>query len=127
MGKRDLKADLELCNKATSGPWIEGTDLSEVIIQNAEGEEVLLAVWYDNVKWVGIREENLNLFLQAREGWPHAIERAIKAELLVRELTDTLDANVWVLHVNIETDESEQARRNIEYTLNLIKEVLGDE
>ena len=47
---RDLMADLEICNRATRGPWD---------IYNINNAEFIAA---------------------AREGWPHAIERAIKAE-----------------------------------------------
>ena len=63
MNKRDLKADLEICNKATPGPWRAGESFVE-----------------DNMRFVA----------QAREGWPHAIERALKAEALAQKLLNVL-------------------------------------
>ena len=81
MMKRDLKADLELCNKATPGPWEferpwEFGPIYAGAIADALDEERDRA-----------NRELLNNF---REGWPHAIERAIKAEALARELVDVL-------------------------------------
>ena len=81
MMKRDLKADLELCNKATPGPWEferpwEFGPIYAGAIADALDEERDRA-----------NRELLNNF---REGWPHAIERALKAEALARELVDML-------------------------------------
>lgn len=82
MNKRDLKADLELCNKATEGPWEHkyGPEFSEIY---ANDSNTPLAV-------VGHNPHDANFIVHAREGWPHAIERAIKAEELNRELVETL-------------------------------------
>jgi hypothetical protein len=69
MVKRDLKADLELCKQYQDniGPWIseDGFPTKHLI--------------------------EVAVFLnQAREGWPHAIERALKAEALAGKLLDVL-------------------------------------
>jgi hypothetical protein len=82
MNKRDLKADLELCNKATQGPWRhEWTpDCSEVYAPGVDKPIVL----------VGHDPHDAEFIVQAREGWPHAIERAIKAEALAQKLLDVL-------------------------------------
>jgi hypothetical protein len=82
MNKRDLKADLELCNKATPGPWRAGG--SFVITFHDE--------WICEVvgEYSTDCEDNMRFVAQAREGWPHAIERAIKAEALARELMEAL-------------------------------------
>lgn len=84
---RDLKADLELCQKATPGPWEYDGMHNE--IHTPQGEEYFLIIsecraapdqeficdsfghHYDN---------NFAFIAAAREGWPEAIERAIKAE-----------------------------------------------
>ena len=94
--KRDLKADLELCNKATPGPWYRkktGANFkgfsSEVIIADtsryATGNKV-----YAEAKGGQFPANDADFIAQAREGWPHAIERALKAEALARELADML-------------------------------------
>jgi hypothetical protein len=95
--KRDLKADLELCNKATPGPWYRkktGANFkgfsSEVIIADtsryATGNKV-----YAESKGGQFPANDADFIAQAREGWPHAIERAIKAESLARELVGVID------------------------------------
>ena len=95
MNKRDLKADLELCKQMESNWGKVGTKpwLPEEI--------------YGNFAHV------------AREGWPHAIERAIKAEALARDLVKALKdvhprAGVvkWIKRLRV---------------LYKAKEVLGDE
>ncbi len=74
---RDLKADLELCNKATPGPWV----FNGISVLGAHG---LLIARTPN-------DADAEFIAQAREGWPHAIERAIKAESLARELVGVID------------------------------------
>ena len=84
---RDLKADLELCNKATPGPWVIcdwDTDVCGGIIAPDTQEVVIEAEDWDMP--VKVKREDAEFMCQAREGWPHAIERAIKAETLVNEL-----------------------------------------
>ena len=41
-------------------------------------------------KWLEVEDWEAAFIVQAREGWPHAIERAIKVEALARELVDML-------------------------------------
>ena len=59
---RDLEADLATCNAATPGPWkcLDDTPV--------------------DTEWASIFPQDLDFVMNAREGWPHAIERAIKAE-----------------------------------------------
>ena len=66
MNKRDLKEDLRLC-KQLEDRW----------------EEV------GNRPWL-TEELCIDFAHEAREGWPHAIERALKAEALARKLLDVL-------------------------------------
>lgn len=130
MNKRDLKADLELCNKATPGPWyIKKTGAnfkgfsSEVIIADTSryttGNKV-----YAEPKGGQFPANDADFIAQAREGWPHAIERAIKAESLVRELVGVIDdlcrqINQFTFRCGLDKQMWEVYRT--------AKEVLGDE
>ena len=83
MNKRDLKADLKICNKATPGPWRAG----ESFVITFHDEWICEVVGEYSMDC----EDNMRFVAQAREGWPHAIERAMKAESLVRELVGVID------------------------------------
>ncbi len=100
MNKRNLNADLEVCNKATKGPWRVNTNAHPETTGESWG-------WIDgpveNYCWTNRRPQSrrdAEFIAQAREGWPHAIERALKAEALVRELVDTLNLAQESLHEN---------------------------
>ena len=82
MNKRDLLADLKFCDRATQGPWRHewNPDYSEVYAPGFDNPIIL----------VGHDPYDADFIVQAREGWPHAIERALKAESLARELTEVL-------------------------------------
>jgi hypothetical protein len=75
MNKRDLKADLELFNRATPAPWKFGPIYDGTIAGELDEER---------------HRANRELLNNFREGWPHAIERAIEAEALARELMEAL-------------------------------------
>ena len=91
MEKRDLKADLELCNKATPGPWVIcdwDTDVCGGIITPDTQEVVIEAEdWGMPVK---VKREDADFIVQAREGWPHAIERALELEEELTRCGNTL-------------------------------------
>lgn len=95
--KRDLKADLELCNKATPGPWEiclgSGVNLCTAVM-TADGKYMICDCLPDWFLDEGVAPENhvpnLQFIAEAREGWPHAIERALKAEALAQKLLDVL-------------------------------------
>jgi len=76
---RDLKADLEICNKATRGPWVYDKNDVDIWSQPDPWRVCSVGLYADMV-----------FIAQAREGWPHAIGRAIKAEAEV-ELIKTED------------------------------------
>ncbi len=84
MMKRDLKADLKVCDRATQGPWRHewNPNCSEIYAPGVDKPIIL----------VGHDPYDADFIVQAREGWPHAIERAIEAETLVRELVGVIDA-----------------------------------
>lgn len=83
---RDLKADLEICNKATRGPWVF--------------DEYDVDIWSQADPWrvanVGLHTD-MEFIAAAREGWPHAIERAIKAEAEVERLKEEAHQDIeWL-------------------------------
>jgi len=86
MNKRDLLADLKFCDRATQGPWRHewNPDYSEVYAPGFDKPNLIILV-------VGHNPHDADFIVQAREGWPHAIERAIKAESLARELVEVID------------------------------------
>ena len=111
---RDLKADLELCNKATPGPWICDLRVGCVAVYpenigrvNCMGDSEGKRLFYRN--GFQVKDENgyfkewcvkpqdvddAEFIAQAREGWPHAIERALEAEAFARELVEAAGALV---------------------------------
>jgi hypothetical protein len=115
---RDLKADLELCNKASPGPWEFGPMVGEL------DEEM----WRANRKLL-INFELLNNF---REGWPHAIERALKAEALAGELVAALQGVSGMLdyatgECRCEICEYCNVQKRADKALAKAEEVLGDD
>ncbi|WNF07427.1 hypothetical protein [Brevibacillus borstelensis] len=74
--KRDLHADLAICNAATAGPWGWGVDNGESLLQNSRGVPVVF------ISEPGITDADARFIAEARTGWPHAIERALTAEEL---------------------------------------------
>jgi hypothetical protein len=110
--KRDLKADLELCNKATPGSWV----FNGISVLGAHG---LLIARTPN-------DADAEFIAQAREGWPHAIERAIKAEALVQELADML-GRVTPCYLEGRLGIDLDSMYEVNGLLKKAKEVLGDE
>ena len=72
MNKRDLKADLELCNRASGESWKQASDTGYPY--------TIMDETFENVMAVYCTGDDAQFISQAREGWPHAIERAIEAE-----------------------------------------------
>ena len=66
--KRNLQADLELCERATQGPW-KFFENSSIITNETD-------VWICEV----LCNNDKQFIAEAREGWPHAIRRALEAE-----------------------------------------------
>jgi hypothetical protein len=78
--KRDAKADLEMCEKATPGPWKQMAYF------------VRLDELYDKVRYPKdiytpfAREEDAKFTSVAREALPYWIKRAQEAEKLLKEI-----------------------------------------
>lgn len=96
---RDLKADMETCKNATPGPWMASIDHEvedyRVCQDNGDGECIcclaMMGNWdQETQEWTGESKTSFaadtRFIAAAREGWPHAIERAIKAEAEVERL-----------------------------------------
>ena len=74
---RDLIKDLELISKATPPPW-NGEENT--------GVEPVFETGCGCCTESTLSKEDAEFIAEAREGWPHAIERAIKAEAEVERL-----------------------------------------
>ncbi|MCG7406757.1 hypothetical protein MH117_04945 [Paenibacillus sp. ACRRX] len=97
MNKRNLVEDLVICDAATPGPWIwwgYGESIGDGI--RSINQKILMA---DDNKLVIVNKENINLMVEARQGWPEAIKRAISAEEEVErlkgQLQDALNTLDW--------------------------------
>lgn len=88
---RDLEADLEICAKATPGPWrhdaLDALDTPEGwVCQFYEGADSNTQEIRDFPNF----ENNIVFVREARTGWPHAIQRALDAEERVDKLEHEL-------------------------------------
>ena len=88
---RNLKVDLEICNRASKAPWRVATNKHPTTSGNSWG-------WVEGTRenwcWSNDNKKSYadaRFIAQAREGWPHAIKRAIEAESLARELARELE------------------------------------
>lgn len=97
--KRDLHADLALCEAATPGPWcfalISDDDNGSIV--NLEGVCVMdfgtSPDIYGQTASVGSPPDDINMAFieESREGWPEALRRAIEAERWLKALVSALD------------------------------------
>lgn len=76
---RDLKADKEICDKACKGPWVVNEYWR---IQNSETMASQRSICR------AFNKNNAEFIAAAREGWPEAIDRAIKAEDKLEKLKE---------------------------------------
>ncbi|NHN31190.1 hypothetical protein [Paenibacillus agricola] len=75
--RRDLAADLQICDAATAGPWLR-IEFDYTII--ASDTESVINVGGSDRAYCDISAEDITFIAEARTGWPHAIKRAIIAE-----------------------------------------------
>ena len=101
MNKRDLKADLEICNRASKAPWRVATNKHPTTSGNSWG-------WVEGTRenwcWSNDNKKSYadaRFIAQAREGWPHAIERAIKAEAEVEQLKGEIEQLLEIAFAHI--------------------------
>jgi hypothetical protein len=108
MDKRDLAADLSLCNAATPGPW------HSAVIGTPR-----ISVWYkvmggETLKDVSERidsREDAQFIAAARQGWPDAIEQAMAAESEVERLTLISD-DARLMYAELKAAERRAIRAN---------------
>jgi len=86
--KRDLLDDLAICDAATEGPFHYMRS-----IHSESAYEVCERNFLDTIVASVIIEEDARLLTEAREGWAHAIRRAIAAEAKWAELIEIVDTN----------------------------------
>lgn len=93
---RDLKADLEICNQAPKGPYEQGreelmfSDSTELIGYRGEDNSPYIMA-RANYSFKEESEKLITFIVAAREGWPEAIKRAIKAEETFTSLREESD------------------------------------
>jgi hypothetical protein len=134
---RNLKVDLEICNRASKAPWRVVTNKHPTTSGNSWG-------WVEGTRenwcWSNDNKKSYadaRFIAQAREGWPHAIERAMKAEALVLELREALNKIAYpVRYLQNEADEKNfsldgrvatELANSPHWLKSIAKEVLGDE
>jgi len=109
---RDLKADKEICEKATPGPWYRektGANFNGFSSECLIGTTSIYATGnniYAEPKGGTSPSNDANFIAAAREGWPEAIERAIAAE----DKIDALGQTIGVLDRMNESLLDENAR-----------------
>ena len=104
MSKRDLAKDMEICRAATSGPWewqvdkwhggytgLVGPGGLEVLYPNCQNAGDDGEAWFEDFPC----DADRNFIAAAREGWPAAIERALKAEKQNEKLLSLLHEDVY--------------------------------
>ncbi len=89
---RDLQADKAICDKATKGPWErnEKPSFGDWWVYVGGQHICLLPADKKGTHFGEMFKANAEFIAQAREGWPHAIGRAIKAETEVERLRNRL-------------------------------------
>lgn len=110
---RDLKADLELCQKATPGPWTP-TPGNEFVAQDKYDEDDCrqgICRLLHKPK----RKEDSEFIAAARTGWPDAIERAIVAESLIEDAGKELKE--WMRRVNETEDKLKEVEQHNEHLI----------
>ncbi len=89
--KRDAKADLEMCEKATPGPWSKSRMDMDSYSCNEKGDYEIVAYVYRNpeprIPCFGLQFRNDAKFIsESREALPYWIKRAQEAEKLLKEI-----------------------------------------
>ncbi|MCY9532916.1 hypothetical protein M5X04_26770 [Paenibacillus alvei] len=84
--KRDLHADLAICDAATPGPWDSADTTDGFYILDAD--DYVLAATLE-------RAVDATFILESRQGWPEAIRRAIAAEAENERLREALIEIAW--------------------------------
>ncbi|WP_058301720.1 hypothetical protein [Gorillibacterium timonense] len=109
---RDLQADLAICEAATPGP------IQMKPCACGRCNQFLLSITHADGRF---DPENAKFIVEAREGWPEAIQRALKAEAEVVTLTNQLyNCGKAVF----ERDQARQERDNAEDKVDRLEDEL---
>lgn len=92
--KRDHKRDLEIVEKATRGPWIDYARYGDSSIY---GHEIRLGDEDGPILAEDVSANNAQFIVEAREGWPEAIRRAMAAEAEVERLRTEIQRHIDLL------------------------------
>lgn len=95
--KRDLSADLAICSAAQPGPWLRFTEWGREVVRDDTFADVISIGGPHDGEYVDMSPEDATFIVEARTYWPHAIERAIRAEAEVESLRmqrDSLEATL---------------------------------
>lgn len=85
--ERNLREDLEICYAATEGPWAADYHEGHCV------EATSIPSWGGGVIVASCGERaDARFIAEARDGWPHAIERALNAEMKVAQMERRLRA-----------------------------------
>ena len=106
---RDLKKDLEVCKKATPGPWEmsrhhkAGTFPAHYMIgQNGEMYDHAIVLSREDS---GEGKANAEFISATREGWPESISRAIAAEAEVKKLRKQRTEDIELMEETVEVQK----------------------
>lgn len=114
--KRDLHADLAVCDAATPGLWeadLNSDDSAQILSTSAPGW--VCQTWYKNEEVMPNSANNARFIAEARQGWPEAIRRAIAAEAENERLRKALVSTARRLHF-IETWRYDERLEVYHYT-----------
>lgn len=87
---RDCKKDLEICSKATPGPW-DWNDRGDVVsLSNKHVDSVIITTEYYDGPQIAINEENDKFIRTSREALPYYINRCVELEAQVGQMRNIL-------------------------------------
>ncbi|AYK07724.1 hypothetical protein [Brevibacillus laterosporus] len=90
--ERNLREDLEICYAATKGHWSWcGDKFGDLVVYSPK-----LRGFHNNGGEIAEldygSQEDARFIAEARDGWPHAIERALDAEMKIAQMERRLRA-----------------------------------
>jgi len=100
--KRDPQEDMELCSKATSGPWDVRTIAIKDVIKAYSGDNIFCIGSIAGDAVVALTDDldldvkseipnDTKFIAESREALPYWINRAVKAEKLLKESLEFID------------------------------------
>ncbi len=112
--KRDLKADLEICDRTTPGPWAIEKPMFHsgvIAVKNDSAFDWICSMQVSNQP--NFRND-ADFIATAREGWPEAIKRAIAAEYELARVTSCADGlRNQLAYLTEENDIQRQGIQNL--------------